>query len=309
MRKTFNIDFIKAFKPALICYAAFLLVGIIITCIFGVNLDINFKGGTRITYSYTGELDYTKTEALIEKTIDKDVTVSESTGLAGDSKKLVITLVGTDSLSTEAQQNLAKALTKEYKSNTFELYDSNSVNPSVAGAFFTKSIAAVAFAGILVVAYVGVRFRKIGGVSAGLTAFAALFLDVLVAFFACAIFRLQIDSNFMAVILTILGYSLNDTIVIYDRIRENKSIMPKASTEELVNESLNKVKVRTIVTSITTLMAIIMIIVVSELFGLTSLRSFAIPMVFGMLSGCLSSLFISAPLWTLWKNYSAKKAR
>ena len=304
----FNIDFNKAFKPALIIYAAFLAIGLILTIIFGVQLDINFKGGTRITYSYTGELDYKSTEALIEKTLGKDVEISESSGLADDTKKIVITLVGTDSLSNEAQQNLAKALTDEYKDNTFELYDSNSVNPSVAGAFFAKSLAAVLLTGALVILYVGIRFRKIGGVSAGITAFASLFLDVLVAFFTCIIFGLQIDSNFMAVVLTILGYSLNDTIVIYDRVRENKGINPTASTAELVNDSLNVVKVRTFITTLTTFSAVVMIIVVAELFGLTSLRSFAIPMAFGLVSGCASSLFISAPLWVVWKNHSDKKA-
>ncbi len=303
-----NIDFNKCFKPVLIAYAVFMVIGIILTVIFGVNLDINFKGGTRITYSYSGELDYKTTEALIEETLGKDVNVSESAGLADDSKKIVITLVGTDSLSNEAQQNLAKVLTEKYKDNTFELYDSNSVNPSVAGAFFAKSLAAVILTGLLVVLYVGIRFRKIGGVSAAITAFASLFIDIFVAFFICIIFRLQIDSNFMAVVLTILGYSLNDTIVVYDRVRENKGIYPKATTAELVNNSLNIVKMRTFITTLTTFSAVVMIIVVAELFGLTSLRSFAIPMAFGLISGCISSLFISAPLWVIWKNSTAKKA-
>ena len=304
----FNIDFNKAFKPALIIYAAFIVIGIVLTLIFGVQLDINFKGGTRITYSYTGELDYKDTEALIEKTLGKNVELSESSGIDDDSKKIVITLAGTESISTDAQNELADALTKNYEKNTFELYDSNSVNPSVAGAFFAKSIAAVVLTGLLVILYVGIRFRKIGGVSAGITAFASLVLDVLVAFFTCVIFRLQIDSNFMAVVLTILGYSLNDTIVVYDRVRENKGNNPTASTAELVNESLNVVKVRTFITTLTTFSAVVMIIVVAELFGLTSLRSFAIPMAFGLVSGCISSLFISAPLWVIWKNHSDKKS-
>ena len=304
----FNIDFNKAFKPVLIGFAIFMAIGIIFTIIFGVTLDINFKGGTRITYSYKGDLDYKSTEAVIEKTLGKDVSVSESADYKDNSKKLVITLVGADSISTDAQENLAKALTDSYKGVTFELYDSNSVNPSIAGAFFAKSIAAVVLTGLLVVLYVGIRFRKIGGVSAAVTAFASLFLDIFVAFFICVIFRLQIDSNFMAVVLTILGYSLNDTIVVYDRVRENKGMNPNASTAELVNDSLNTVKVRTIITTITTLSAVAMIVVVAEFFGLTSLRSFAIPMAFGLISGCISSLFISAPLWVIWKNKAATKS-
>ncbi len=302
-----NIDFNKSFKPVLIVYAAFLAVGLILTIIFGVNLDINFKGGTRISYSYEGELDYKSTEAVIEKSLGKDVNVSESSDISDNSKKLVITLVGADSISTEAQNNVAKALSDNYKGVKFELYDSNSVNPSIAGAFFAKSIAAVVLTGALVILYVGFRFRKIGGVSAGLTAFASLFLDIFVAFFTCVIFGLQIDSNFMAVILTILGYSLNDTIVVYDRVRENKGINPTATTAELVNDSLNVVKIRTFITTLTTFSAVVMIIVIAELFGLTSLRSFAIPMAFGLISGCISSLFISAPLWVIWKNHTDNK--
>lgn len=302
-----DISFNKCFKPVLIGFAAFMVIGIVFTIIFGVNLDINFKGGTRITYSYSGELDYKSTEALIEKTLGKEVAVSESTGLSNDDKKIVITLAGTSSLSNQAQQDLGLALEKAYPDNKFELYDSNSVNPSVAGAFFAKSVAAVLLTALLVVLYVGIRFRKIGGVSAAITAFAALFLDIFVAFFTCTIFRLQIDSNFMAVILTLLGYSLNDTIVVYDRVRENKGLYPNDTTAQLVDMSLNQVKVRTIVTTVTTFLAVVMIIVVAEFFGLSSLRSFAIPMALGLVSGCLSSLFISAPLWVIWRNYADKK--
>ena len=306
MFKKNNIDFNKSFKFVLIGYAIFFAIGIVVSAIFGVNLDINFKGGTKITYSYSGDLQYSETQGLIENTINKKVTVSESIGLNGEDKKLVITLAGTDALSADSQLTLKEALNKEYPDNKFELYDSNSVNPTIAGTFFAKSIVAVILAGILVIVYVGFRFKKIGGISAGLTAFAALFLDVFTAFFVCAIFRLQIDSNFMAVILTIFGYSLNDTIVVYDRIRENKNIYPTMPTAELVNNSVNVVKTRTIVTSVTTFLAVVMIVVVSELFGLSSLRSFAIPMAFGIVSGCISSLFISAPLWVLWKNRASK---
>ena len=300
-----EINFNKSFKYVLIGYAIFFIIGIIFCAIWGgVNLDINFRGGARLSYSFEGDLDVAATETLIESTISKDVTVSENTGLTGDSKKLVVTLTGTDSLATEAQAALEDALVKQYPNNKIELYDSNSVSPTVAGSFFLKSIVAILIAAVLVVIYVGIRFKKIGGVSAGLTAFAALFLDVFSAFFACTIFNLQIDMNFMAVLLTILGYSLNDTIVIYDRVREDKSLFPALPVADLVNGALNKVKVRTIVTTITTFLAVCMIIIVSEFFGLSSLRSFAIPMAIGLVSGCVSSLCVSAPLWVIWKNHT-----
>ena len=302
-----NIDFVKSFKPALIGYAIFFALSIILTVIFGINLDINFKGGTIITYSYQGELNLEDAEKIIEDTIDKPVDVSRSTGLAGTDERIVISLVGSVSLSTEQQKAIQDNLTKEYPDNKFELYDSNSVSPVIAGSFFTKSIVAVIIAGTLVVLYIGIRFRKIGGVSAAITAFTALFIDVLVAFFTCTILRLQIDSNFIAVVLTLFGYSLNDTIVIYDRIRENRPIYPKMSNAELVNISVNSVMSRTIVTAFATFVAVIMIVGVSEFFGLSTLRSFGIPMATGIISGCISTLFISTPLWVLWKNKMGKK--
>ncbi len=303
-----DINFNKAFKPVLIGFAIFMAVGIVFSVIFGVNLSIDFKGGTRLSYSYTGDIDLNAVDALAEKAIDNKVDVSESSGLTGGSKKLVITLAGNEALSNEDQQKLDDALVEAYPDNKVEFSESNSVDGSVAGGFFARAMAAVILTGVLVLLYVGIRFRKIGGVSAALTAFAALFLDIFVAFFTCVIFRLQVDMTFLAVILTILGYSLNDTIVVYDRVRENKGIYPDATTAELVNESLNTVKVRTIITTVTTFLAVVMIIIVAEVFGLTSLRSFAIPMAFGLVSGCVSSLFISAPLWVIWKNASEKKA-
>ena len=159
------------------------------------------------------------------------------------------------------------------------------------------------------VVYVGFRFRKIGGVSAALTALCALVLDLLVSFFACVIFRLPVDSNYIAVVLTILGYSLNDTIVIYDKVRENAKYYPELSVAENMDRSITRIMVRNIVTTTTTVCAVLTIIVVSELFGLTSLRSFAIPMIFGLISGCASSLFVSGPLWVIYKERSASKPK
>ena len=222
-------------------------------------------------------------------------------------QQLIITLPGNSAISTELQDNLTTELQADFTGNAFTLSESNSVSPTIAGNFFAKSIAALVIAGALVVIYVGVRFRNIGGVSAALMAFVALILDCVVAFLACVAFALPVDSNLIAVILTLLGYSLNDTIVIYDRVRENKRLYPAKQLDELVDESINTVKTRNFVTTLTTTLAIITIIVVSETYGLTTLRSFAIPMAFGIVSGCASSLFVSGPLWVKWKSFSDKR--
>ena len=308
MAKKFNIDFNKAFKKVLIVYAAVFLAGIIIAAVFGVDLDINFRGGTRITYSYTGDIADFDIENAVKDNIDGSFEINQSTSIAGDTQTFSISLAGRSSLSAENQEAITSSLEEAFPDNEVEIYDSNSVSPTIAGTFLLKSLVAVIITAVLVIIYVGIRFKKIGGVSAAVTALCALVLDILVTFFTCVFFRLQIDSNYIAVVLTILGYSLNDTIVIYDRIRENKSMYPDLDTYELVNRSINMVKIRNLVTTLTTFLAVITIVVISELYGLTTLRTFAIPMAFGIVSGCFSSLFVSGPLWVLWLKFREKRA-
>ena len=308
--RNFNIDFNRVFKTVLIIYAAFFIVGIVFMFVpsFGVKLDINFSGGTKLAYSYEEDIDDAEIESAVKEVIDNSFTVSKSTSLAGDTKTFEITLVGRESISAETQEELTGKLSETFGENDITLYNSNSVSPNIAGTFFAKSLVAVLITAVLVVIYVGIRFRRIGGVSAAVTALLTLIFDVLVTFFVCVIFRLQIDSNYIAVVLTILGYSLNDTIVIYDRVRENERLNPDAEIGVLVNDSINMVKVRNIVTSVTTFIAVITIVVVSELFGLSSLRTFAVPMAFGIVSGGASSLFIAGPMWVIWNRHKAKKA-
>ncbi len=306
MRK-FNIDFNKAFKYVIIAYAIIFIIGGIFSA-FGIDLDINFSGGAKISYSYTGKLELEEIEKVAEKTLNAKFSASKSTALAGDTETFEIALSGKNALSAEKQEALTEAFEKAFKDNKIKLYNSNSVSPTIAGTFFAKSIVAVLITAILVVIYVGIRFRKIGGISAALTALCALVIDVLITFFTCVIFRLQIDSNYIAVVLTILGYSLNDTIVIYERVRENRKLDPSSDIADVVNLSINQTVIRNIVTTVTTILAVLTIVVVSELYGLTTLRTFAIPMAFGLVSGAVSSLFVAGPLWVLWKKRKQKTA-
>ncbi|MBQ7726911.1 MAG: protein translocase subunit SecF [Clostridia bacterium] len=298
----------KIFKRALIVYAAVFLAGVICAVVFGVSFDINFSGGTKISYSYTGDIETAAVEKTVDGVIEQSFTISQSTALAGDTQTFEISLIGKDSLSAETQEALTQALEKDFENNAVTLYNSTSVSPTIAGTFFAKSLVAVLITALLVVVYVGIRFRRIGGISAALTALCALVLDVLISFVTCAIFRLQIDSNYIAVVLTILGYSLNDTIVVYDRVRENERLNPDKTLDVIVNNSINAVKMRNFITTLTTFCAVMTIAVVAELYGLTSLRTFAIPMAFGLLSGCVTSLFVAGPLWVVWKTRKSKKA-
>ena len=303
--KTINTK--KCFKVITIIYAVLIIAGIIMTVTAGAKLDISFVGGTTFSYSYTGDVAESEFSDTVASVLDKEFTVGQNTSLAGDSKSYVVTLSGKDAIDSDTQIKITEALEKKFPKNEIALYNADSVDASLAGTFFGKCLVAVLITAILVVIYVAIRFRKIGGISASLTAFCALILDLLTAFFICVIFRLPIDMNFMAVVLTILGYSLNDTIVIYDRIRENKRLYPNMTIAENVDMSVTNTLVRNIVTTVTTVCAVLTIIVISEIYGLTTLRSFAIPMIFGLVSGCFSSIFVSTSLWVMYKERKTAK--
>ena len=141
MRK-FNIDFNKAFKFVIIAYAIIFIAGTVAS-LFGINLDINFSGGAKVAYSYTGDISVEKIEKVAKKAIDAKFTVSKSTALAGDTETFEIALSGKNALPADKQEALTAALEKEFKDNKINLYNSNSVSPTIAGTFFAKSIVAV----------------------------------------------------------------------------------------------------------------------------------------------------------------------
>lgn len=312
--KEFNINFVGNIKKYVVISLAIILAGVIAFAVMGVEMDINFKGGSRFTYTYEGKLDLDKVEKVADKTLGKNTTVSGSdSAIDAGSSKIIISVadvvnaedVKTDKKSEEkgAHQLLEAALKKEFSKNKITFAESNVVEASIAHGFYAKSLVAILLSAVLVIVYVGIRFRKIGGVSAAIFAWVALIHDVIIAFIVCVIFRLPIDANFIAVVLTILGYSLNDTIIIYDRIRENRNRNRSADLASVVNLSINQTLTRTIITSITTFIAVIVVAIVAEFFGLTTLRSFAIPMAIGMVSGSYSSICLSGPLWVKWQEF------
>ena len=301
-------NFVGNFKIFATISILVVLAGLIMNIIFGTRLDINFKGGARITYSYTGEVDLNAARDAIQNATGQDATVTQSTDMTDQSTNLVVTLPGDKSLSTDMMGDITSALQERFQDNEIAMLESDSVDPSVGIAFFGKSLFAVGLAAILVVVYVGFRFRKIGGVSAGVMALIALLHDLVVIYFVYVIFRIPLNDNFIAVMLTILGYSLNDTIVIYDRIRENRRLLGmKMPFRQLVNVSITQSFRRSLVTSITTFIAITTVYVVAVVRGLDSIISFALPMMFGVASGAYSSICIAGPLWVFWKEQREKK--
>ena len=292
---------------------AIIVIGIVCNFIFGTTLDIQFKGGAIISYSFTGEVDENALKDTIQNatpnntvtfTVSKDIMNNTETD---DAYVIDINFSGENAIDTAQQAAITEALEKAFPDNNFEYQESSSVEASMGTKFLLKCLTAVLIACALMVLYVTIRFKLIGGLSAGMMALVALFHDVAMIYFMYVIFRMPIDSNFIAVVLMILGYSLNDTIVIYDRVREErKNAGPKADIVTVFNHSASAVLTRTICTSVTTLVAIGTVYVVATVFGLDSVKAFALPMMIGVISGCYSSLCIAGPLWVKWQTRKSK---
>ncbi len=308
--KKFNIDFYKNKKIYFALSIAVLVIGLICTIVIGPKLDLQFAGGAMIRYSVDGEVDSNEIASLVEEATGRTVSVTTNESLDGDGYQMTVSFAGNDSVSLEEQQQIAQELSDAYADRTFSVVESSSVDPTMGARFFQKCIVCMAITFVILLVYIALRFRKIGGLSAGVTAIIALLHDVLIVFFAFVIFGFSINDVFIAVVLTILGYSLNDTIVIYDRIRENRRLEPTKSVTALpgiVNKSLNQTMTRSILTSLTTFMALLVIFIVAVIFGLTTVETFALPMMVGVVVGCYSSICIAAPLYTVWTVHRAGK--
>ena len=304
--KTFDI--IGKRKIYFIVSAAIVVLAVAFSFIFGVKLDIEFAGGSMATYSYTGEVDINKVQSVTEEAIGSEVSIQQSQDLATGKDNLVISVNGTDSLTKDEQSAMTDALKKEFSANEFSLEQINNVDPVIGREFLLKSLIAVAAASVLMIIYIAFRFRRVGGWSAGVFSVIALLHDVLVIYAVFVIFRIPLNNNFIAAALTILGYSINATIVVYDRIRENKRIMSnKVSIAELVNTSVNQSLTRSINTTFATILALVAACVLALVFNVNTILTFAFPLIIGMISGVYSSLCISSSLWVVWQEYKEKR--
>ena len=308
--KKFNIDFYKNKKIFFIISAALIVIGLVFNIAFGAKLDIQFAGGAMIKYSVDGEVDANEIDGIVEEATGRTVSVATNQTIGSDEYQVTVSFAGNKGVTLDEQQMIAEKLSAAYDDRTFGVIESSSVDPTMGTRFFQKCLVCLMITFVLLLGYIALRFRKIGGLMAGVTAIVALLHDVAIVYFAFVVFGFPINDVFIAVILTILGYSLNDTIVIYDRIRENRKLAGTNNPDALpgiVNQSLNQTMLRSILTSVTTFLALLVVYIVAAVYGLTTVTTFALPMMVGVIAGCYSSLCIAAPLYTLWTVKKAKK--
>lgn len=306
--KTPHINFIGNRKKFYTFSCALIAIVLVFCAVFGVKMDVEFKGGSMVTLSYEGDVDLPSLKSEIGSQLGQsDLTLQTGSDISGN-QTLTVTLPGSQTLTTEQLDDMLTAINEAHPENNFEQNEVSNVNATIGKEFLFKSLVALVAACVLILAYVAFRFRKIGGLKAGSTAIVALLHDMFVVFGVFVILRIPLNGNFIAAVLTILGYSINDTVVIYDRIRENSALYSKKqmSLAELVNLSVNQSFSRSLMTSITTCLALGVVCVVSVIYRLDSIYTFAFPLLFGMVSGVYSTICIATPLWVDWK--SKKKA-
>ena len=290
----------RVFFGISICIVAAVLV---MTAVKGVSLDIQFKGGAVITMGYEGEADSAAVNSAVSEVLGSGVTLQTGTNMATGANTLTISMPGVSTVTTEQMTQLTEGLQAACPDNNFQQLEMSNVNPTIGGEFLNKCLVAVAAAIVLILLYISVRFRNIGGLPAGAIAVVALVNDLIVVFGAFVVMGVPLNGNFIAAMLTILGYSINNTVVIYDRIRENRSLYgKKIDFVQLINTSVRQSFWRTMNTTITTCAALAIICVISVLYDVDSILTFALPLLAGMISGLYTSLFLTTSLWSWWEG-------
>lgn len=280
-------------------------VGLVVLLIGGFNLGIDFTGGTIFTVDIGKTFEVNDVIKIVDEQTDDDIRVSIS-----EDTKAIIRIQDKDAdadTQNALRQNIANEISKKYSNATIESQDRVG---AVAGSELTRNaFMSVLVACIFMLSYIWIRFELLSGLSA----LVALLHDVAIMIAVVLILRVQINSAFIAAILTIVGYSINDTIVVFDRIRENtKSLGRSMKRRDLVDKSISETIVRSLNTSITTLFTITALYIL----GVQSIKEFALPLIVGVLSGTYSSIFIASPFWT-WihdlidkrKSNKSKKSR
>ena len=303
------VDFVALRKRFLTVSSCLMAAIVLCAVVFGVRLDTEFTGGAMITLRYEDSFALSDVQATAAEALgSKDLTLQTGENVATGEQTLKISMPGTETVTTDEVQTLLDSLNEQYPENAFAQLSLSNVSAAMGTKFLQKSLVAVVFALAVILLYIALRFKNIGGLTGGMMAVLALLNDLMVVFGTFVLLRTPLDGNFIAAMLTILGYSINDTVVVYDRIRENRSLMGKKATfEELVNQSVNQSARRTIITTVTTVMALAVMCIISKLYGLDSIFTFAFPLMMGMLSGVYTSLCVSTSAWVLWTERKQKK--
>lgn len=294
-------DFIKISKICMIASAVVIVAGFIFMPInkskIGniLNYSLEFQGGTSVTLTMKDDI----TDELDKQVVDKVYKVLGTTAQSQKVQDASQLIIKTSELNIDQRVTLEEELKKDFEIEEFE---TENISSSVSNEMKTDAVIAVVIATICMLIYIAIRFRDI---KFGTSAVIALIHDVLVVLALYSIAKLSVGNTFIACMLTIVGYSINDTIVTFDRIRENLSITSerKKGIAYIVNNSIGQTLTRTIYTSLTTLIMVFVLYIL----GVPSIKEFSLTLIAGVLCGTYSSICLAAPIWYFMRMKGKKE--
>lgn len=267
---------------------------------FGLNLfnfTIDFVGGTEMEFHMkqpvTAEL-----ESQISTLFQETTGVSGSVTAAGNTGEQAV--IRSTSIDSETRAKVIEKMNETFGLTEDDLYGNEDVSPTVGGDLQRAAITAAAVAILLMLIYIAFRFE----LTSGLAAITCLVHDMLIMISVFVIFRLPVDGNFIAAVLTILGYSINASIIVFDRVRENLHTARRETFEEVAEKSVWQTMGRTINTTLTTMFAVGAIYIL----GVDSLKDFTLPLLIGFVAGAYSSIFLASALWGKYRKIFRRKA-
>ncbi len=298
--KKVRLDFIGKRKYAFITSGVFSILGIVATiCIFfgWANLGIDFSGGTLIQLSFKSPPSIEQLRSILVKNKLGEAEIQEMRGEGG--KKAVVLRIRKAHIATgNVAQKIKQIFSKAFPNNPIIIEKSEEVGPKIGYELRKKALWAVFWAIIAIIIYIAFRFEFRFGVAAAV----ATLHDVLVVIGILWICNREITLLIVTALLTIAGYSLTDTVVVFDRIRENIKVRRKDLLETIVNDSINQVLSRTVVTSLTTILAVFALLIIGSIVTF----NFALALTIGIIIGTYSSVFIASPILVEWHHAALK---
>ncbi|PTG65742.1 protein translocase subunit SecDF [Staphylococcus chromogenes] len=290
-----RIDFMKLAKPLFALSGLIIATGIIILFIFKLNLGIDFTAGTRID----AESNHALKQADVEKKMD-------SIGLKPD--QLSIGGNNDTKASMQFKHDLSKEEVSKVKSTIKDEFGHeptvNTVSPVIGQELAKNAMLAVLLASIGMIIYISLRFEWRMGISSIIS----LLHDAFMIIAVFSLFRLEVDITFIAAVLTIIGYSINDTIVTFDRVREMLRKVKVITKEEEIDYIVNSAIRQTLTRSINTVLTVVVVVVALLIFGASSIFNFSLALLIGLVSGVFSSIFIAVPVWGILKKRELRKS-
>ena len=283
-QQTFKVDFMRYAPVMLALSGVLVLVSILALAVRGLNFGIDFTGGTLVEVQYPAPVELPQVQAALAGHGLEGAVVQY---FGTRSEVLVRIPAGVAGSTGELSTRVLEALGSGGQNITLQRVEF--VGPQVGDELITNAALALLYAILAIGAYVAFRFEYRFAIGA----IVSLLHDAIITVGFCALVGLEFDLTVVAAVLTVIGYSINDTVVIYDRIRENFPRMRKASTREVINRSVNETMTRTIATTATVVLALLPLV----LFGGDAIHSFSLAMLIGVLAGAYSTIYVAS--WSL----------